>query len=792
MAASDSTRVIVSSWEGEKLQSQQQGDAAADLGAVVVASGSGPGSITLLGFSPYTTTGPSLLAVSLGSALLCLRMELNPKLEHHRCGSFPCGSRPRWRALSWCPSQPYIVAVAHEDSILIGRCATAGDTPASNSATLATFERCADAPRSSLVSIAWCNGNGVPTLVVSWATGVEVLQWPLAHNIQGIHLSLEQQDSSWASSNCSRRQLLLGLPGPFRAMATGPLGSILATLDAPLSTSTTIAALTQPRPQSPTPAAAGTANAGDVSRPHSLQSHPADDKGGGGAGGEEVGQAEGVGAAQTGMVDLTQRWEGAESLTGLGADPKWAGATGTLAGLLDISGTGGGSAYGGGGSSSSWLGGVAMSNISGTGRDDGGRSGTGPCVSGSQDQSVKPTQVVSNSARLVVFWPNCSPDFTQQIPVLMDAAAACSISNHSPSPSGLPHTPETAACDRSSSSSQPTAAAPSQAEPLPITNTVGPPSLSTSRADDRDQASCAAVHELTVPFPRPDILQVQGSLVAISSSTGPARMQLCRVTASGLQPQHTFGCSIDSATGPATCRLRGLAFTNARPPLHPSDLSPSSAGGQSQARQQGSGRSERAASTPGSQQAVGCGRSVMVLLSRLEPPSQAAAAAAAAAGQAAGSQRAAGGCEGGLVLCCYPLQEHSSESAVSSGAGPQQASAGPQKPTGGADTHEQASERVEGAAADVLHPTGSTGTATGTASSDAAVVTTGAASGGGVGGGGGGGSGGGQPGLMEQLAALVAGLQSHLDSRLDVMQGSIDAHAARLAGIDGTLQQLRQ
>lgn len=115
MAASDSVRVIVSTWGSEQHQLQQdQGCDVADLGGGIVASGTAPGSVTLLSFSPYTGSGPSLLAISLGSALLCLRIELKPLLEHHRCGSFPCGSRPRWKAVSWCRSHKDILAVAHE------------------------------------------------------------------------------------------------------------------------------------------------------------------------------------------------------------------------------------------------------------------------------------------------------------------------------------------------------------------------------------------------------------------------------------------------------------------------------------------------------------------------------------------------------------------------------------------------------------------------------------------------------------------------------------------------------
>lgn len=269
MAASDSARVIVSS-SGSEEQHQEQGSDAADLGGVIVASGAAPGSVTLISFSPYTGSGPALLAISLGSALLCLRIELKPLLEHHRCGSFPCGSRPRWKAMSWCPSHDNILAAAHEvrwwatgtgsgrprsiytpayisgpvsgilqahvanpimliqsrclhqaympsismfssnhansrylsvsdnkqslvsalqDTILVGRCATAGGDASSISATLATFQRSSDGHRSSLVSIAWCSGHGVPTLVVSWAAGVEVLQWPSAHTTGADHHS---------------------------------------------------------------------------------------------------------------------------------------------------------------------------------------------------------------------------------------------------------------------------------------------------------------------------------------------------------------------------------------------------------------------------------------------------------------------------------------------------------------------------------------------------------------------------------------------------------------------------
>lgn len=513
-------------------------------------------------------------------------------------------------------------------------------------------------------------------------------------------------------------------------MASGPQGSILATLDVPVSTSATLAA----RDTNSTTQSSSQASAIRVVSPSSdVNESPLPESSFG------HGQIQAV-EEVTEVVDLSRKWEGCESLLGLGSDSRWAGATGALAGLLDISGS---SPSGG---SSSWHGVGGRMDVGGRG---GGRIDAAAC--GAQNGLGRNGQVSTNAARLVVFWPSLS----------LKSSEATGSHTKRPFVHACLTDNATAAEDCSATSAAAESAAVEHRDSLQHVEQA---------VQGVEATNCTAVFEVSVPFLRPDILQVQGSLVIVSSSTGQACMQLCRVTSLGLQTLRAFSCSMDTTTGAAKCRLRGLALTQ---PCKAFSTS--------------SGMSE-----PRSSQLRRSGQHVMVLLSRLEQPKQ----SPNTQGQEPSLNPGTGSCEGGLMLCTYPLAE-ASDYYKHHGTDASQERQGQSSLSMNGTLHHQAStislqqlgngtsavkNLKQHSSADCIETSEKP---TGTAS----VIAQAAYSSGGAGGGG---SGGGQPGLMEQLAALVAGLQSHLDSRLDVMQGSINAHAARLAGIDSTLQQLKQ
>lgn len=109
-------------------------------------------------------------------------------------------------------------------------------------------------------------------------------------NLRALHLPAPAGDP-WGSSAVVRRAVLLGLPGPLRAVAQGPCGTVLATTDAVLSFSSAAAAGGDEgvafRGSSDEAAAAASGGDGAVEEAVDLRGRFTGGEGGGGGGGED-------------------------------------------------------------------------------------------------------------------------------------------------------------------------------------------------------------------------------------------------------------------------------------------------------------------------------------------------------------------------------------------------------------------------------------------------------------------------------------------------------------------------